>query len=100
MTSKDFGKTPERAQIISRGFKKIPNRTRTLCIMKFVDPKNNVAFKKIFGDSSKTEILISFLNAVLELPSSIESLTYTTTYQTPLIEELKYTSLDEIENLK
>ena len=62
--------------------------------MRFVDPKNDVAFKKIFGDSGKTEILISFLNAVLELPSPIESLTYTSTYQTPMIEELKYTSLD------
>ena len=62
--------------------------------MKFVDPKNDVAFKKIFGDSSKTEILISFLNAVLELPFPIASLTIATPYQTPQIEELKYTSLD------
>ena len=62
--------------------------------MKFVDPKNDVAFKKIFGDSGKTEILISFLNAVLELPNPIESLTLVSPYQTPRIDELKYTSLD------
>ena len=62
--------------------------------MKFVDPKNDVAFKKIFGNSSKTEILVSFLNAVLELPSPIASLTIASPYQTPQIEELKYTSLD------
>ena len=62
--------------------------------MKFVDPKNDVAFKKIFGNSSKTEILVSFLNAVLELPSPIASLTIATPYQIPQIEELKYTSLD------
>ena len=30
--------------------------------MKFADPKNDIAFKKIFGDENKTEVLISFLN--------------------------------------
>ena len=62
--------------------------------MKFVDPKNDIAFKKIFGDSNKTEILISFLNAVLELPSPIASLTIASPYQVPRIEDLKDTSLD------
>lgn len=36
--------------------------------MKFVDIKNDIAFRKIFGNENKQEILISFLNAVLELP--------------------------------
>jgi len=62
--------------------------------MKFVDPKSDIAFKKIFGDSGKTEILISFLNAVLELPSPIASLTIASPYQVPRIEDLKDTSLD------
>jgi hypothetical protein len=31
--------------------------------MKFVDVKNDVAFRNIFGNEKKTEILISFLNA-------------------------------------
>ncbi len=35
--------------------------------MKFVDVKNDVAFRKIFGNSQKKEILISFLNAILKL---------------------------------
>jgi predicted transposase/invertase (TIGR01784 family) len=35
--------------------------------MQFVDVKNDVAFRKIFGNENKKEILISFLNAVLEL---------------------------------
>ncbi len=35
--------------------------------MKFVNPKNDVAFKKIFGDEHQTSILISFLNATLDL---------------------------------
>lgn len=62
--------------------------------MKFIDPKNDLAFKKIFGNSGKTEILISFLNAVLELPSPIASLTTASPYQLPRIEDLKDTSLD------
>jgi hypothetical protein len=35
--------------------------------MKFVDLKNDIAFRKIFGNENKKEILISFLNAVLKL---------------------------------
>jgi predicted transposase/invertase (TIGR01784 family) len=35
--------------------------------MKFADVKNDVAFRKIFGNKKKTQILISFLNAVLQL---------------------------------
>jgi hypothetical protein len=32
--------------------------------MQFADVKNDIAFRKIFGNETKTEILISFLNAV------------------------------------
>jgi len=35
--------------------------------MKFVDVKNDLAFRKIFGNEKKTQILISFLNAALKL---------------------------------
>jgi predicted transposase/invertase (TIGR01784 family) len=35
--------------------------------MKFVDIKNDVAFRKIFGNQKKSVCLISFLNAVLRL---------------------------------
>ena len=35
--------------------------------MKFVDVKNDIAFRKIFGNEKKKVILISFLNAVLSL---------------------------------
>jgi len=34
--------------------------------MKFVDVTNDIAFRKIFGNENKTEILISFLNAILK----------------------------------
>ena len=40
--------------------------------MNFVNPKNDIAFKKIFGNEKKKEILISFLNAVLDLKSAFE----------------------------
>lgn len=33
--------------------------------MLFLDPKSDIAFKKLFGDSSHKNILISFLNSVL-----------------------------------
>lgn len=35
--------------------------------MNFADPKSDIAFKKIFWNENKKEILISFLNAVLDL---------------------------------
>ncbi|HEY9702064.1 MAG TPA: Rpn family recombination-promoting nuclease/putative transposase [Allocoleopsis sp.] len=33
--------------------------------MKFLDPKNDYAFKRIFGSDHSQEILKSFLNAIL-----------------------------------
>ncbi len=64
--------------------------------MKFVDPRNDVAFRKIFGSEHKTEILISFLNAVLDLTGDreIETVQILNPYQTPRIADLKYTILD------
>jgi predicted transposase/invertase (TIGR01784 family) len=65
-------------------------------MMKFVNPTNDVAFKKIFGNEEKKEILISFLNAVLDLKGDheIEDLAILNPYQTPKIEALKDTLLD------
>ena len=40
--------------------------------MKFVNPRNDVAFKKILGNGEHQEILISFLNAVLDLTGEKE----------------------------
>jgi predicted transposase/invertase (TIGR01784 family) len=64
--------------------------------MKFVDPKNDVAFKKIFGNEAKKEILVSFLNAVLGLSGDreIADLEILNPYQTPKIEALKETLLN------
>ena len=38
--------------------------------MKFVDITNDIAFRKIFGNDSKKKSLISFLNAVIDLPEN------------------------------
>ncbi len=64
--------------------------------MKFVNPKNDVAFKKIFGDEKHKSVLISFLNAVLDLSGDKEivNLDILNSYQTPHLELLKYTLLD------
>jgi predicted transposase/invertase (TIGR01784 family) len=64
--------------------------------MKFVDPKNDLAFKKIFGNENKKEILISFLNSVLDFENekTIVSVTLDNPYQLPDIKELKETILD------
>lgn len=36
--------------------------------MKFVDVPNDNAFRKIFGNENKKKSLVSFLNAVIDLP--------------------------------
>ncbi len=64
--------------------------------MKFVNPRNDVAFKKIFGSEDKTEILIGFLNAVLDLrgDKAIQTVKILDPYQTPRLQTLKMTILD------
>lgn len=64
--------------------------------MKFVNPRNDVAFKKIFGNEEHKEILISFLNAVLDLTGDkeIQEVELLNPYQAPRIDALKYTLLD------
>jgi len=64
--------------------------------MKFVDIKNDIAFRKIFGNENKKEILISFLNAVLELPKGkkIKKIEIKNPYQLPEIKALKSSILD------
>lgn len=64
--------------------------------MKFADPKSNIAFKKIFGDDHHKHILISFLNAVLDLrgAKAIADITMLNPYQAPKIDGLEETMLD------
>jgi predicted transposase/invertase (TIGR01784 family) len=64
--------------------------------MQFVDPKNDLAFRKIFGDDTKKEILISLLNAILDFQNEnkITSVEIVNPYQVPKIADLKETILD------
>ena len=64
--------------------------------MKFADPKNDLAFKKIFGDENHKNILISFLNSVLDFKGNqiIVDVSLANPYQVPKIPELKETILD------
>lgn len=64
--------------------------------MKFVDPKNDMAFQRIFGDEKHTSVLISLLNAVLELEGekAIEAVEILNPFQTPRLEYWKHTVLD------
>ena len=63
----------------------------------FVDPKNDVAFRKIFGDENKKEILISFLNNILDFAGSdkeIMDIAIQNPYQVPKLKDLKETILE------
>lgn len=63
--------------------------------MRFINPKTDFAFKKIFGDEQNKDILISFLNAILyQGNSAIESLEILNPYQPPKIRGVKDTYLD------
>lgn len=64
--------------------------------MNFVDVKNDVAFRKIFGDEKKTEVLVSFLNAVLDNQGDkiITNVTILNPYQFPIYNLGKTTIID------
>ena len=64
--------------------------------MKFVDVKNDVAFRKIFGNENKKVILISFLNAVLDLEGRerIKDVTLLNPFQLPRIAGEKSSIID------
>jgi predicted transposase/invertase (TIGR01784 family) len=64
--------------------------------MKFVDIKNDVAFRKIFGNENRKEVLISFLNAVLLLQENykIVNVDILTPYQLPDLKGGKVTIVD------
>ena len=64
--------------------------------MKFVDVKNDVAFRKIFGNEKKKVILISFLNAILGLQGQdrIKDVTLLNPFQLPRIKGEKASIID------
>lgn len=64
--------------------------------MKFVDVKNDIAFRKIFGNENRKETLISFLNAVLDFHGNqrIMDVTILNPYQLPKLKGGKVTIID------
>jgi predicted transposase/invertase (TIGR01784 family) len=64
--------------------------------MDFADVKNDIAFRKIFGNEQKTAPLISFLNAALQLEGDhrVVSVSLENPYQFPRIAGEKATILD------
>ena len=69
---------------------------KKIMTMQFADIKNDIAFRKIFGNENKKEILISFLNAVLKL-EEMKKLVWVeilNPYQVPIVFGAKSTILD------
>lgn len=64
--------------------------------MKFVDVKNDVAFRKVFGNESRKETLISFLNAILGFHGNqrITKVNILNPYQLPKLKGGKVTIID------
>ncbi|MDB9516924.1 Rpn family recombination-promoting nuclease/putative transposase, partial [Roseofilum reptotaenium CS-1145] len=63
--------------------------------MKFINPKIDYAFKKIFGSEQSQQILISFLNAIVyDGEKIIQSLTIKNPYNPGQVLNLKDTYLD------
>ncbi|MFP4124289.1 Rpn family recombination-promoting nuclease/putative transposase [Coleofasciculus sp.] len=63
--------------------------------MRFINPKVDYAFKKIFGSEQSQEILISFLNAIIyDGEKVIQSLTIVNPYNPGQVITLKETYLD------
>jgi predicted transposase/invertase (TIGR01784 family) len=62
----------------------------------YLDPTNDIAFKKIFGNENKKEILVNFLNNILEFEGNkkIVSVEIMNPYQAPMIKLLKGSIFD------
>ena len=64
--------------------------------MKFADVKNDIAFRKIFGNENRQEVLTSFLNAVLDFHGDqrITQVAILNPYQLPKLKGGKVTIID------
>ena len=64
--------------------------------MIFLDPMSDIAFKKLFGDQAKSEIVISFLNSILgrKEGENIVSVVITDPYNNPDTKWLKTSIVD------
>ena len=64
--------------------------------MQFISPQNDFAFKRIFGNEQHKEVLISFLNSVLDLNGEhqVVEVQLADPYQVPRLKQFKETILD------
>lgn len=64
--------------------------------MQFVDIKNDIAFRKIFGNEKKKKILISFLNAILQLEGKkrVKRISILNPFQLPILPNMKTSIID------
>jgi len=67
-----------------------------MAISKFLDPKNDFAFRRIFGSVNNKDILIHFINDILNLTDSnhITDVTFTSPIQDPVIASQKQSIVD------
>jgi predicted transposase/invertase (TIGR01784 family) len=61
---------------------------------KFLDPRNDLAFKRIFGSEKNKDILIHFLNDILSRGPLIKEVTFLKTIQDPEIAPLRVSVVD------
>ena len=63
---------------------------------RYLDPTNDVAFKRLFGIEEHKPLLVSFLNAILDLkgPLQIKEIELLPQEQIPLLKEGKKSILD------
>ncbi len=64
--------------------------------MRFLDVKTDYAFKKVFGSEQSKDILIDFLNAIIQFAeaAAITDLTIVDPYQIPLLKGMKDSYVD------
>ena len=62
--------------------------------MKFLDIKTDYAFKKVFGSIENKDVLIEFLNSILDLKYAIADLTIVDPYNIPMLKGMKDTFVD------
>ena len=61
---------------------------------KFLNPRNDLCFKRIFGSEKNKDILIHFLNDILDRPYPVEEVTFLKTIQDPEIAPLRVSVVD------
>ena len=67
-----------------------------MALSKFLDPKNDIAFKRVFGSENHKDILIHFINDILELKDNqqIASVEFLSPIQDPEIAYKKQSIID------